>query len=286
MKKKIGFIDYYIDEWHANNYPAFIRDSRFSDRYEVAFAWEAISPLGKKPLADWCREQGVRPARNVEQVVETCDYLIVLSPDNPEQHEALADLPLRSGKPVYIDKPFAPSLEAAARLFAKAEAHGTPVMSCSALRFGSALEQTLAQEVGDATVHFAATRGGGIFPVYAIHQLEMLVMTLGVGARRVMHCGNLRSDLMLIDYADGRRGAVNLMDGHPFQMSLRYGQDKSAVISQMDDFFPRFIDGMLTFFDTGESLVPKEETLEIAALIEVGNQALAHLDQWMPVPSR
>ena len=22
---KIGFIDYYLDEWHANNYPEFIR---------------------------------------------------------------------------------------------------------------------------------------------------------------------------------------------------------------------------------------------------------------------
>ena len=25
--KKIGFIDYYLDEWHANNYPQFIKDA-------------------------------------------------------------------------------------------------------------------------------------------------------------------------------------------------------------------------------------------------------------------
>ncbi|MCF6175148.1 MAG: hypothetical protein L3J71_05240 [Victivallaceae bacterium] len=25
--KKIGFIDYHIDEWHANNYPKWIRES-------------------------------------------------------------------------------------------------------------------------------------------------------------------------------------------------------------------------------------------------------------------
>ena len=26
--KKIGFIDFYLDEWHANNYPAWIRELR------------------------------------------------------------------------------------------------------------------------------------------------------------------------------------------------------------------------------------------------------------------
>ena len=26
--KTIGFIDYYLDEWHANNYPAWIRARR------------------------------------------------------------------------------------------------------------------------------------------------------------------------------------------------------------------------------------------------------------------
>jgi hypothetical protein len=52
----------------------------------------------------------------------------------------------------------------------------------------------------------------------------------------------------------------------------------------MDDFFPRFIDGMLTFFDTGKSLVPQAQTLEIAALIEAGNMAITRPDTWVNVP--
>ena len=35
--KKIGFIDYYLSEWHANNYPDFIK--KLTDDYEVAYAW-------------------------------------------------------------------------------------------------------------------------------------------------------------------------------------------------------------------------------------------------------
>ncbi|MGI6383974.1 MAG: Gfo/Idh/MocA family oxidoreductase [bacterium] len=146
MMKKIGFIDYFIDEWHANNYPKMIRESSLKDKFDVSLAWEEITPEGKKNLDQWCQEQQVGKAASIEQVVEECDCIIVLSPDNAERHEDLADLPLRSGKPVYIDKPIAPSLAAASRLFAKAQRYGTPMMSSSALRFGSALQKALDEE--------------------------------------------------------------------------------------------------------------------------------------------
>jgi predicted dehydrogenase len=204
----------------------------------------------------------------------------VLSPDNPERHEDLADLPLQSGKPVYIDKPIAPSLAAAQRLFAKAAQHGTPMMSSSALRFGSQLEHALQQMAGQPR-NFCATRGGGLFHVYAIHQIEMLVMTLGIGATRVMQCGNGTVNHLVIEYPDNRRGTVTVMPGQPFQLSAQYGENQGLVIDTMDDFFPRFIDAMLAFFASGVSPIPVEETLEIAALIELGAAALQTPDTWV-----
>ena len=283
-KKSIGFIDYYIDEWHANHYPQMIRSGPFKDRFEVTLAWDKITPAGKKPLDAWCKEQNVAKASSLEEVIAKCDALVVLSPDNAEMHEELADLPLRSKKPVYIDKPIAPSLAAAKRLFEKAEKYSTPMMSSSALRFGSALETALVEKIKTEKVHFAATRGGGVFHIYAIHQIEMLVMAIGPGAKRVMQCGNEQANLMVVDYADGRRGSINLMPGIPFGMTIRYGQDQAVAIDTMDDFFPRFIEAMLRFFDTGKSTVPKEQTLEIAALIEAGQEALKKMDQWVAVP--
>lgn len=282
--RKIGFIDYFIDEWHANNYPEMIRTSAYKDRLDVALAWAAIDMPGKMPLAQWCTEQRVAQASSIEQIVDECDCIVVLSPDNPERHEELADLSLRSGKPVYIDKPIAPSLAAAKRLFEKAQAHNTPMMSSSALRFGSQLENALKFELAGQPVPFVATRGGGNFDVYAIHQIEMLVMALGIGATRVMQAGNDAANLLVIDYPDGRRGAVNLIPGHPFQLSTTYGDGKGLSIDMMDDFFTRFIDAMLAFFDTGVSPIPPAQTLEIAALIEAGSTALGKRDSWVAVP--
>lgn len=283
--RTIGFIDYYLDEWHANNYPAMIRSGRYQDEFDVVLAWEKTQQEGKKPIDVWCAEQQVGQASSPEEVVEQCDCIVVLSPDNPEQHEELADLPLRSGKPVYIDKPFAPTLDAARRLFAKAEAHGTPLMSSSALRFGSEIQQAVHETLAGQRVNLVSTHGGGTFQLYAIHQLEMLVMLLGTDATRVMQCGAPTAPVMLIDYPDARRGIVHVLPGHPFQLSAQYGEGQALVINTMNDFFDRFLDGMLEFFNTGVSPIPSAQTLEIAALVETGIKALGMPDTWVPVPA-
>lgn len=284
--KKIGFIDYYIDEAHANRYPKMIRElPGFKGKFDVVLAWEEITMPGKKRIDEWCREQKIKQAPDIATVVDQCDCIVVLSPDNAERHEDLADLPLRSGKPVYIDKPIAPSLAAARRLFDKARKYGTPMMSCSALRFGSELEAACRDKLAGQKIDFVATRGGAEFHNYAIHQLEMIVMTLGVGARRVMQCGRNRNVVMVIDYDDDRRGFIHLVPDYPaFQLVAQFGNDKSLAIDTMNDFFPRFMNAMLAFLDTGKSPVPERETLEIAALIEAGHSALKIPDTWTPVP--
>lgn len=282
--KKIGFIDHYIDEWHANNYPTWIRESRFADEFTVSLAWEETTPEGRIPLAEWCARENVGRANSLEQVVEECDCLVVLSPDNAERHEDLADLPLRSGKPVYIDKPIAPTLAAARRLFEKAKAHGTPMMSCSALRFGSQIEEALNGPLANGAARYVATEGPGVFHIYAIHQIEMLVMALGTGATHVLQNGDDLAKQMLIRYPDDRRASVTLAPALDFRLYAATGPDAGLTLSGMGDFFPRFIDGMLEFFQTGVPKVNPRETLEIAALIEAGQAALDSPDEWVSVP--
>ena len=188
MKKKIGFIDLFIDEWHANNYPKWIRESALGSEFDVALAWEKYTPAGKKDLKAWCAEQNVTPASSIEEVVEKCDCICVLAPSNPEVHEELAELPLKSGKPVYVDKPFAPNGDAARRMFDLAAKYNTPLMSSSALRFGNELMELQQKNIGPLFVNTCG--GGGNFPEYAIHQIEMIVSLLGTGAKELQVCGD------------------------------------------------------------------------------------------------
>jgi len=42
---------------------------------------------------------------------------------------------------------------------------------------------------------------------------------------------------------------------------------------------------MLRFFDTGQSPIPAEETLEITSICEAGNQAILKPDVWIDCPA-
>jgi predicted dehydrogenase len=284
MKMKIGFIDYSIDEWHANNYPEMIRNSSRKDEFEIYLAWEEITKPGVRNLQEWCADFNVKAANSIEQVVKECDCIVVLAPGDPQVHETLSDLALRSGKPVYIDKPFAPDAAAAGRMIEKAATHNTPMMSSSALRFGSDLQKAIKETIVDKKVSFASSRGSGSsFWEYSIHQLEMLVMLLGPGASRVMQCGTENSQHMLIDYPDNRRGVMTLMPCEGFQVSAEYGDKQYLAIKEMPDFFPCFIDAMLEFFTTGKPSVQPTEMLEVAALVATGIKALDSMNCWVNV---
>lgn len=284
MKKKIGFIDYSIDEWHANNYPEMIRKSSCKDEFEIHLAWEKTTKPGVRNLQQWCEDFNIKAAESIEQIVSDCDCIAVLAPSDPQMHEELADLPLKSGKPVYIDKPFAPDVSTAKRMFAKAAKYNTPMMSSSALRFGSELQTAVNDSLAGEKAYFASTLGGGgSFWEYSIHQIEMLVMLLGTGAERVMQCGSGDSQVMLIDYPDKRRGAMTRVKCCGFQAAFEYGDGKCQAITKMPDFFPLFIEAMLKFFSTGKPSIEPCETIEIAALVETGIKALKTPDQWVKV---
>jgi len=152
--KKVGFIDYYLDEWHANNYPKIIKE--MSDgRYEVACAYGKIdSPIGGKTNKEWSEKHGIELVSSIEEVIERSDVLIVLSPDNPEMHEELCFLPLKSGKLCYVDKTFAPDKKTAERIFAHAKEHNTKCFSSSALRFSSELK-----EIDKKSIHLIYIEG-------------------------------------------------------------------------------------------------------------------------------
>ena len=91
---KLGFIDYYLDEWHANNYPAWIAEASGGDM-RVTHAYAVIdSPRGGLSTAAWCEKFGVTRCHSIEEIIAKCDGLIVLSLDDPQMHETLCALPL------------------------------------------------------------------------------------------------------------------------------------------------------------------------------------------------
>ncbi len=273
QRKKIGFIDLHIDEWHANHYPAWFAAAKRAEEFELGLAWEESPAEGGRPLADWCREFGMTPAASIAEVVEKSDALCVLAPSNPEAHARLADLPLRSGKPLYVDKTFAPDRVTAEMFFEIARRHGTPLMSSSALRYGEEFTAALAGPfAGERPVYVSTFGGGSTFQEYAIHQIEMVVAALGIGAESVMRVPGSATPHFVVRYADGVRGA-SLTYG-PFGFSaVLAGKAGSSFVLNGTKMFEHLLDNILEFYTTGVSPIPEAETIEVAAIREAAVNA-------------
>lgn len=273
---KIGFIDYYLDEWHANNYPQWIREASGGEM-EVSLAYGKIdSPIGGRTNAQWCADMNIPQAQSIEEVVAQCDGIIVLSPDNCEMHEELSRLPLMSGKPTYIDKTFAPDYPTAKRIFDVAEAHGTPCYSTSALRYADEY-----RGIGPADA--IASWGPNGFETYAIHQLEPIMMLIDSKPSRVMYVPGKDWYAMTIEFAGGQVATLTGYDkGSPFAMNIA-APAGNRVVAIESDYFHNFIVQLVAFFREPAEVVPHEETLRIMAVRGAGLDAIRQPGQWVPV---
>ena len=181
--KTIGFVDYYISEWHANNYPAWIKQAseKMGEDFVVKYAWaeKYVSPVDGRNTDEWCEKFGVEKCETLEELCEKADYILVLAPSDPKKHLGYAEKVLVYKKNTYIDKTFAPDYKTAKEIFDIAEKYGTKFFSSSALRYGEELTDVLGGKV-------MFTQGGGSnLPEYIIHQIEMAVKVIGEKAVKV-----------------------------------------------------------------------------------------------------
>ena len=275
--KKIGFIDYFLNEWHANNYPQFIKNA-CGDEFKVCYAYGKIDANGMTNK-EWAEKYDVELLNSIEELIEKSDCIIVLSPDNPEMHEELCFLPLQSQKLVYVDKTFAPTKEVAKRIFANADEHNTKCFSSSALNFSSEL-----QEFDRDKIQFIASQGPGSFEVYSIHQIEPIVNLMGAAAKRVMFTGDKMYPSLVIEFENGKRVQMCQVGGEtPFTINVGYNDGTTKLLEIKSDYFANFIKEMLDFFRTGEIKVAHSQTINVIAIREAGMKALKQPFTWVEV---
>ncbi len=281
---KIGFIDYYLDEWHANNYPARLKELS-GGAVEVAYAYAEIdSPLGGLTTDAWCEKNGIQRIDTIEELVKLSDGIVILSPDNCERHEDLCKIPLASGKPCYVDKTFAPSKAIAERIFANAEAHNTPCWSSSALRFAAEYA-----DVDPDGIHAIAAWGPAYGPrpgyeTYSIHMLEPVITLMNASPKRVLAQVSENSwYTLIIEFTDGRTATITgYADGAPFMMNIARTKG-NKVVNVESDYFGGFLKALTKFFETKEAPVAHQTTIDIMAVREAGMKALELPGTWVEI---
>lgn len=263
--KHIGFIDYYLSEWHANNYPAWIEKAAqdMGLDYKVSYAWgeKDVSPVDGVDSAAWCVKTGAVKCDTLEEVCEKSDVLMILAPSNPETHLGYAERALKYGKITYIDKTFAPDADTARRIFEIADKYSAPVFSTSALRFASELD-------GLCGINSVMTTGGGSnIEEYIIHQAEMAVKLLDAEVTEVLCVPQGQNRKVFFAKFDTGADACMVYDKSLNFSVCAEKQDGTSIYSPVvSDIFGLLIQDILRFYDTGIPSFDRTQTMRVMKL--------------------
>ncbi|MBQ7399249.1 MAG: hypothetical protein IJW06_02130 [Clostridia bacterium] len=280
--KKIGFIDYYISEWHANNYPKWIEEANatLGTDYKVAYAWaeQDTSPLDGVTTAEWCEKYGVEKCDTIEELCEKSDFIIILAPSNPETHLGYAEKVLTYGKRTYIDKTFAPDFETAKRIFEIGKKYNAPFFSTSALRYASELD--FFANLSD--VRAAVVTGNGRnFPEYVIHLVEMLVKICPKDASKVkVESSGLVSDCSVV-YKDGTKARIVFSPKYPYSVYADDGENGGGYKEITSAFFPALLCDIIKFFEYGKLSFDSKQTLDCMKLREALIKGYENDGEWI-----
>jgi predicted dehydrogenase len=227
-------------------------------------------------------DYGVEMLDSPEAVAEKCDAILLTAVDGRAHLDLFKRIaPLK--KPTFIDKPFAVSSSDAQAMFALSQEYSTPLMSSSSLRYAQpvsdALEEIAREEIlsvdACGPMKLEVTQNNIYW--YGIHSVEMLFAAMGAGCVQVQAIPSDDYELLTGLWSDGRVASVRGDHAAKFSFNMTLQTAKGArfvdAYKHAKPPYAGLLERVLPFFQTGNSPIANEETLEIIRFIEAANQS-------------
>lgn len=228
--------------------------------------------------ADLTKDPNVKLYDTIAELVQNVDAVMIESVDG-RPHLAQFKEVMKSGKPVFIDKPLAGSLRDALEIFRLAKQNNVPVFSSSSLRF-NALAALKGAKYGDlrgASAHGPAELEEHHPDLYwyGIHAVETLYTVMGKGCQTVVRTHTPNTDVVTGVWADGRvgtmRGNRNAKGAGAYGLTV-FGSIAN-ISPELKTGYGALLKEIVTFFQTKVSPVPAEDTIEIMAFMEAADES-------------
>jgi hypothetical protein len=219
---------------------------------------------------------GVEIVDTIAELCKRVDGVLLTSVDG-RIHLAQAREIIAAGKPLFIDKPLASTLEDAREIARIAKQAAVPWFSTSSLRYAAGSLKT-------ADISGVDVWGPGPLEEhhqldlswYAIHEAEMLYTLLGTGCEVVTRVPSADADLVSCRWKDGRIGTMRAL-----RPSAEYGvvtfhtnaKAQQASVAEPPHSYMPLIKEFVKFFESRVPPVPNEETLELFAFLDAAQRS-------------
>lgn len=217
-------------------------------------------------------EMGIEIVPSIDVLLKKVDAVIMNSVDG-RVHLAQAKPVLEAGIPLFVDKPITASLAEAKELFAIAKKTGTPIFSCSTLRYCDEVQALSKENVAGNIVGCVAYSPCKLDPThpdffwYGIHGVETLFTVMGPGCVSVERTQADGVEIATGVWKDGRVGTFRgIRDGAAGYGVLVFGKKKVELVP-IRAGYDKLVAEIVQFFRTKKAPITPEETLEIFAFM-------------------
>lgn len=226
------------------------------------------------------QSMGVRVTEDFDEAVRGADALM-LEINDPALHLEYFMRVAALGKPVFLDKPFAPDMAQAHEICAVAAANGTKFFTASSLRFDPAVVAASAANPTPKRAYLWGPLGralaGSSVVWYGVHTVEMLQRLMGRGATSVRAIPDVNGTVFVAEYGDGRRGVLEMTEGNYRYGGVLHcakgGAETVFTIGADLAFYGAMVREIETFFH-GESVgVALDDMLESMAILQAADRA-------------
>ena len=268
MPIRIGFVDYKLENFHANVFLKAFR-TQLKQRGATVSGCHALDEEGGRT---WAKKNDVPYFDDPTQLNAAVDAYMILAPSNPEKHLELCQRVFQFGKPTYVAKTFAPDLATARTIFDLADKHNVPVQTTSALRYTNVQTHAKGRDVR----HMTAWGGGSSFEEYAIHPVEMVISVMGSAVASLMRRGDAKYSQLLLNFDDdgggnnSRTATVNVYaaEGTPFAAAVTDEKGTNLIEVQTSRLFIDTAAAVLDFLESAKPNIDRAESLTVRRILD------------------
>lgn len=240
---------------------------------DIESSYSRVDKYAEEMARDW----KVELVPDIATLLTKVDAVLLESVDG-RPHLEQARPVIAAGKPLFIDKPLAATLEDALAIAKLAKAKGVGWFSSSSLRWAKSLEPLAVPDVKGAMVwgpgplesHHYLELGW-----YAIHATDMLFKLMGKGCETVTRVHAPDQDEITCRWTDGRIGTVRALRPYSNFGAVVFTKDNKILQSptKFEYSYVPLVKEFVSFFQTGKVPVDPEETLEVFAFLDAAQKS-------------
>jgi hypothetical protein len=216
----------------------------------------------------------------MEELIEKSDALLIAAPEYLKKHAELAELPIRCGKPLFLDKIVTTEYASTKKLLSLADKYNTPVYACSVLRFFDELIKTNRDDIKDLAYWFNANE------LEIIHLIDPVIMLMKSSPKRIQYIKGNDYVHYFLEFKDKRcvtmSGYGVLFKDTPLLLNIFHEKNHEILkieLGEFDNFYTELVD----FYKTGKPKLSHEEMLDIVSVYEAAVKSRQSPGEWIAV---